>query len=100
METCASGHANTQCYAAAPEQVQAAHEAGLSYGKYRAFLEAQAQNPDLTVEDVQGMTMREIHDLMHEQSDACDAQDENPSSNGAGHGAGHGWRGAQKGHGG
>lgn len=38
----------------------AAQEAGLPYGKYRAFLELQALDPTLTPEDVAGMTMKEI----------------------------------------
>ena len=34
--------------------------AGLSCGKYRAFLELQRLDPDATVEEVRGMTMGEL----------------------------------------
>lgn len=40
--------------------MEAAHEAGLSYGKYMAYLELQALDPDVTPQEVQGMNMREI----------------------------------------
>ena len=64
VETCAAGRSNIDCYSARPEEAAAAHEAGLSCGKYRAFLELQRLDPDITPEDVQGMTMREIRDLI------------------------------------
>lgn len=66
MESCAAGHPNTYCYFADSREVEAAHEHGMSCGKYRAFLELQSQRPDITVtpEDIQGMTMREIQDLI------------------------------------
>lgn len=68
MESCAAGHPNTYCYFADSREVEAAHEHGMSCGKYRAFLELQSQRPDITVttEDIQGMTMREIRDLIDE----------------------------------
>ncbi len=47
----------------------AAHSSGLSYGKYRAFLELQSVAPDITPEQVQDMTMREIRDLTAALSD-------------------------------
>lgn len=64
VETCVAGQGNIDCYSARPEEAAAAHEAGLSCGKYRAFLELQRLDPDVTPEDVQGMTMREIRDLI------------------------------------
>lgn len=64
MERCTSGQENTYCYYAHSEQVQEAHELGLSYGKYRAFLELRSLDPDVTAEEVQGMTMREIRDFI------------------------------------
>lgn len=75
----------------------AAHEAGLSCGKYRAFLELQLLDPDITPEAVQGMTMREIRELI--ESLRTDGEDGNSPYNdwGGGHhgqGDGHGnrWR--------
>lgn len=60
---------NTYCYSATEEEVAAAHSSGLSYGKYRAFLELQSVAPDITPEQVQDMTMREIRDLTAALSD-------------------------------
>lgn len=47
------------------EDIAKAHSAGLSFGKYRAFLELQEINPDITVEDIKGCTMREIRDMIN-----------------------------------
>ena len=62
--SCAAGHQNAYCYFAREEEVAAAHEAGLSYGKYRAFLILHALDPSITVQDVQDMTMRELWGLV------------------------------------
>ena len=58
MESCTAEEENAYCYFAQKEEVAAAHQAGLSYGKYRAFLEAQALDPSLTPQDVKDMSMR------------------------------------------
>lgn len=63
VKACTAKRKDTYCYFASSKEVGGAHEAGLSYGKYRAFLELKELDPDITVEDVQGMTMREIRDL-------------------------------------
>lgn len=55
------------CYFALSEEV-AAYETGRSRGKYRAFLELQLLDPEITPETVQGMTMREIRDLIRRLS--------------------------------
>lgn len=62
VETCTAGQENAYCYCAHGEDMEAAHEAGLSYGKYQAFLALQALDPSVTAEEVQGMTMRELRD--------------------------------------
>lgn len=49
MESCTAGQRNAYCYSADPEEVATAHGMGLSYGKYRAFLEAQALDPESTL---------------------------------------------------
>lgn len=68
LKTCTSGHGNVHCYMSSQEESAAAHESGLSCGKYRAFLQLKALNPDITPEEVQGMTMREIQDLIERLS--------------------------------
>ena len=71
------------------EDVENAHEAGLSLGKYRVFLEVQALDPDITPEEVQGMTMREIRELIRELSGS--GEDMAEEDNAGNHG--HGWNG-------
>ena len=41
-----------------------AHEAGLSFGKYRAYLELKELDPDITPDDIRDLSMREIQDLI------------------------------------
>lgn len=61
VESCTDG-INTHCYRAGTQEVEEAHDCGLSYGKYRAYLELAALDPSVTPEEVQGMTMRQIRD--------------------------------------
>lgn len=95
VEMCTAKQSNTYCYFALPEEVAAAHETGLSCGKYRAFLELQLLDPEITPETVHGMTMREIRDLLRRLSGE-DEDDEalyNNRGNGPhGHGCGRGCR--------
>lgn len=91
IEACAAGQGNIDCYLARPEEAAAARAAGLSCGKYRAFLELQRLDPDITPEVVEGMTMREIRDRLDcLSSNGGDL----PPSGGCGgrHGRGGGWR--------
>lgn len=97
VEAYTAKRGNAYCYIASAEEVAMAHECGLSHGKYRAFLEVQSLDPDITPEDVQDMTMREIRDLIDCHS--AGHENEIPSHNGwgagpHGHGYGHGeWHG-------
>lgn len=85
---------NTYCYFAPSEEVAAAHDLGLSCGKYKAFLEVQLLDQTITPETIQGMTMREIRELIDTLS--SDPTDENPPSDNCGNGH-HGY---SNGHGG
>lgn len=91
VETCANGHGNVYCNSASSDEASAAHELGLSCGKYQAFMELRALDPDITPEEVQGMTMREIRErisvLLSENGN-----NELPSTTGGNghHGNGHG----------
>lgn len=93
VETCTAEQSNTYCYFVLSEEVAHAHETGLSCGKYRAFLELQLLDPEITPETVQGMTMREIRDRIRRLSGTGE-DDEAPYNNrGNGHhgyGCGHG----------
>lgn len=95
VESCIAEERNTYCYYAHSEEVEAAHEMGLSYGKYRAFLEIQALDPNITAAEIQGMTMREIWDLI----DALSADDENKNETPADEDRGYGHHGAGNGYG-
>ena len=97
VEMCTAGQSNTYCYFARSEDVAAAHEAGLSCGKYRAFLELQLLDPDITPETVQGMTMRKIRELIDSLSSDSGNDTTSYNNRGNGHhgyGGGHrnGWR--------
>ncbi len=54
-----------------------AHKNGLSAGKYDAYLKMKEYNPDLTVEQVKGMTMRELMENRHN-----DQNNNRPNHNG------------------
>ena len=92
IEACAAGQGNIDCYLARPEEAAAARAAGLSCGKYRAFLELQRLDPDITPEAVEGMTMREIRDRLDCLS--SNGGGDLPPSGGCGgrHGRSGGWR--------
>ena len=62
VRACTREQQNAHCYQADPDQLAQAHECGLSYGKYRAYLELAALDPAITPEAVQDMTMREIRE--------------------------------------
>ena len=81
IESCTAGEANTYCYYANSDEVSEAHNIGLSYGKYRAYLELLSLDPTITVQEVQDMTMRQIRELIDSLSDdsssAADSEDDN-----------------------
>lgn len=100
VELCTAKQSNTLCYFARSEEVAAAHEAGLSCGKYRAFLELQLLDPDITPETVRGMTMREIREMLDRlaadgegEASASANQENGHHGCGEGHGSGrrNGW---------
>lgn len=96
LATCTSHYTNVHCSSSNSKEVAAAHEAGMSFGKYKAFLELQALDPDITTEDIQGLTMRQIWDMIDELSGNADGTNQNDSTGNCGkgqhggHGAGHG----------
>ena len=68
------------------EDIEAAKEAGISTGKYRAYLELKEINPDITVDDVRNMSMREIRNMIN--SDDANGNTTNATGNGSGNGNG------------
>lgn len=77
--------ATTTPFAGSPGcELAAAHQAGLSYGKYRVFLEARALDPSLTPQDVKDMSMRQIRDLIQSLSEAGEEEAAAPQGQGRG----------------
>ena len=56
------------CDSSDPEEVQSAHELGMSVGKYKAYEKLKALDPDVTPEEIQHLTMRQIYDRIAELS--------------------------------
>lgn len=76
------GAAGLTCYALDPEAAREAREAGLSLGKYRAYLTLSALDPTVTQDEAGEMTMGELQRCI----DACE-----------GHGSGQGQQGSGQG---
>lgn len=68
VASCTSAYANVHCSSGNSQEVAAAHEAGMSFGKYKAYLELKALSPDITTNDIQGLTMCQIQDMIDELS--------------------------------
>lgn len=58
---------NVYCDMGNFEEVNEAHQAGLSVGKYRAYLEWQNVDKSVTIDDVKGLTMKEIRDCINQE---------------------------------
>lgn len=73
ISACETGYAaQVDCYGMNQELWEEASQAGLSAGKYQAFLEWQALDPTATVEEAQNLSMREIR----ERIQACQESEE------------------------
>lgn len=92
MEACAAQHEHALCYRGGVEEAAAAREVGLSVGKYRAFLELQALDPDVTPEEVGAMSMREIRERIQAETDGGGAADSGTCGGAGHHGYGYGRR--------
>ena len=99
------GAAGLTCYALDPETAQAARDAGLSLGKYRAYLALSALDPTVTQDQAGEMTMGELqqcidacqgHGYGYGQQDSEQAQTAGETTSagqgyGGHHGQGHGY---------
>lgn len=63
-ETCADGHENIYCHSGDTEEMHEAHDAGVSFGKYRAYQILHGLNSAISLDDVRDMSMREIYNLI------------------------------------
>ncbi|MGN1468247.1 MAG: hypothetical protein ACI4W1_08060 [Ruminococcus sp.] len=59
---------NGKCNYADTDDAQKAQDAQISLGKYRAYLSLLEKDPDITIDDVRNMTMKEIRQLLGEES--------------------------------
>ena len=66
VQQCAGSGRNIYCGTADYSLINAAHECGLSFGKYRAYLELAALDPTLTPRQAAQMTMRELRDRIEQ----------------------------------
>ncbi|RKJ39193.1 hypothetical protein D7X94_13230 [Acutalibacter sp. 1XD8-33] len=62
VENCTEAQRHVHCHSEGSENAGSAHAAGLSCGKYRAYLELYAVDPSITPQDVQDLTIREIRE--------------------------------------
>lgn len=74
IQTCTQGHHNITCHAGNAQEVEQAHQAGLSFGKYQMFLQLQALEPSIAAEDVQDLTMRQLRDWLEQLEQEDDSQ--------------------------
>lgn len=91
ITTCTASYKNIYCSSGNSEDAAKAHAAGLSLGKYKAFLELQELDPEITAEDVQGLTMRQIRDKINALSNSSDHTIQNNTEGNNGQGLGHGF---------
>ena len=68
IKGCTNKSENIYCYYIKAEEVENAHEAGFSCGKYKVFLEIQELDPRITAKEVKNMSMKEMRDLLKELS--------------------------------
>lgn len=95
VNACAATHENVYCHSGNAKEVEAAHHAGLSFGKYQAFLELRGLDENITVEDVENLTMKEIYEWIEKlsgetNSTFSEGQDSDKESCHEGHNSGHG----------
>ena len=82
---CTSQHQNMHCYSLNSDEVADAHSLGLSYGKYKAYLKLKELGIELTPDEANQMTMREINDLISDANQNTNSnhwQNLNQNSNG------------------
>lgn len=87
-----TGQQNAHCYAGSEQEMEQAHSAGLSYGKYRLLLAIQQLDPSVTAQDVQGMSMCRLRELLAQlqqgQSAEAPASQQGNARQGQSHGHG------------
>lgn len=65
IEACVKNQENINCHCVKQSEVQEAHEKGMSYGKYRAYLHLKEHGSDITEDEAKESTMRQMHQKRH-----------------------------------
>ncbi len=90
---------NTTCYAASGHEWAAAHQYGISAGKYKAIQELQQYDPAVTIEEYSHHSMHDIRQEIHGHQYGS-GNDETPSGETGNHGNGSSYgNGSGQGHG-
>lgn len=58
------------CYNSSKEEISEAHNNGLSFGKYKAYLELKEHYPNITIDEIKNKSMPEIRDMIKEYSNS------------------------------
>lgn len=79
IESC-RGYAEHQgnCVSAQSGSVEEAHEAGLSVGRYTVYQQLLESGYEITPEECRGMSMRELYDLLEQQTQEDSSQSPQP----------------------
>ena len=72
------------CHSVDMEAANAAHQCGMSIGKYQIYLYLSAYDPSITLEDCQNMTMHQLRSLLS-QYDSTNNEDYNQPHHGGHH---------------
>ncbi len=95
LQRCTAGQGNAYCYSASQEELEAAHSLGLSFGKYRVYMELVELGSNISPREVNDMSMRELRDMVESLSgngETGSAQAHVPGSGqGSGQGRGPAW---------
>lgn len=65
LAACTASYENVHCSSGSSEEAAGAHSAKMSCGKYKAFLELRALDPDITAEDVRDLSVQQIRDMIN-----------------------------------
>lgn len=78
LAACTTSYENVHCSSGSSDEAAGAHSAKMSCGKYKAFLELQSLDPDITAEDVRNLSVQQIRDMINVRSKGMG----NPTHNG------------------
>lgn len=90
LRLCTAGRGNTYCYSASKDELEEAHSLGLSYGKYKAYLELMELGFDISPQEANDMSMRDLRDIAYSLSGETETDSSQAHIPGSGQGQGQG----------